>query len=359
VNTLARYLIRELARVLALCWLGLAAAYLLVEFFGRLDNFLASEVPGATIALYLAASVPQALLLTGPLSALLAAVITTEILARNNELVAMRACAIPPRAVLAPPLAAALCLSLGLVAFGEFVAPPANREAARIWDTQVAGGPQPSFAAGRTWYRGEGSICSFRLASEDGKILNGLTIYRLAPDFYLSERLDARQARYLGRRRWELTDGLRQRSRPGGGLEVERFERLRLGLRERPEDVVAGQRNPQEMSSIELWQFAGRLSREGYDPSRFLAEMQAKLAFSLGTAVMVALGLVFSLRRHRGGMAAAIGFSLLAAFLFWATQATLVSLGRTGVLPWWLAPWGADAIFSLAALRLWFTGPVA
>jgi lipopolysaccharide export system permease protein len=354
VSTLGRYLIRELARTLALCWLGLTAAYLLVEFFGKLDNFLAAHVSGPTTALYLALSLPQALLFTGPLSALLAAVVATEILARNNELTAMQACGVSPRAILAPPLAFALLLSLALIAFGEGVAPAANRAAARIWDTQVASGKLASFAAGRMWYRGEGTIYSYRWAAGDGSTLYGLTLYRLSPHFSLSERLDARQARHLGSGEWELREGLRLRPSQGG-LEVTPFDRLRLRLPDAPQDFVAGQRRPQEMSSLELLRFAGRLKREGYDASRFLVDMEAKLAFSLGTVVLVALGMAYSVRRHRGGMAAAIGFCLLAAFLFWVAQALLLSLGRTGVLPWWLAPWGTDILFGVAALRLWLS----
>lgn len=359
MRVLGRYLVRELARTLLLCWAALAAAYLLVEFFGKLDNFLAAHVSGLTTALYLAASIPQALLFTGPLSALLAAVLSTEILVRNNEITAMRACGVSPRAIMGPPLTAALCLSLGLMAFGEFVAPAANRTATRIWDTQVAEGRLPSFAAGRMWYRGEGTIYSFRWAGEEGSLLHGLTLYRLSPRFYLSERLDAREARHLGKGRWELTQGLRQRPGPQGGLEVAPFERLVVQLPDTPKEFVSGQRRPQEMSALELYQFAGRLRREGYDASRFLVDMAAKLAFSLGTLVLVALGMAFSLRRHRGGMAAAIGFSLLAAFLFWVTQAMFVSLGRTGLVPWWLAPWGTDLLFGLAALKLWLRAAAA
>lgn len=356
MSTLSRYLVRELARTLLMCWLGLACTYLLVEFFGKLDNFLSSQVSGLSIAMYLAASIPQALLFTGPLSALIAAVISTELLARNNELVALRACGIPPRAVLAPLLAAALALSLVLVAFGEFVAPEANRTATRIWETEVCAGKLPSFAAGRMWYRGQGAIFAFRWASDDGSQLHGLTLYRLAPQrFYLSERLDARLARHLGQGRWELTGGLAQRSGPAGGFEVKPFQRLAIQIPERPEDFSNGQRRPQEMSSLELYRFAQMLTREGYDASRFLVDMAAKLTLSLAAAVLATLGVVFSLRRHRGGMAAAIGFSLLAAFLFWVIQAMFVSLGRTGVLPWWLAAGGADLIFSGAAVWLWLS----
>jgi lipopolysaccharide export system permease protein len=353
VNTLSRYLVREFTRMLAFCWLGLAAAYLLVDFLGKLDNFLSSGAHGSSIALYLAASFPQALVLTGPLSALLAAVLAVEILARNRELIAMRACGIAPRTILAPLLAAAVILALGLVFFEETVAPVANREAARIWDSEASGTSRASFAAGRNWHRGQSSILSFHWASDSGKVIHGLMIYRLAPHFSLSERLDAREARYLGGGRWELKEGVIQRPAAGGAPEVQRFSRLVIHLAEEPKDFAAGQRRPQDMAALELYKFAARLRREGYDPSRFLVDMLAKPAFSFGAAVLVGLGLVFSLRGHRGGMAAAIGFGLLAAFLFWTSQALLVSLGRAGVLPWWLAPWGADIIAGLAAWRLW------
>jgi lipopolysaccharide export system permease protein len=354
VRTLRAYIIRELARVLALSWPALAVTYLLVEFLGRLDNFLSGKATLFTVAFYLAASAPQALLVTGPMSALLAAVVCVELLARNNELIALRACGVAPRSLLVPALGVALCLSLALAAMGEFVAPPANRAASLVWAAEVSkGGKRPSFAAGRIWYRGEGTVYAFRWAADDGRLLHGLSLWRLSPHFALSERLDARSARHLQGGLWELEGGLLLRHGPEGGLSVEPFTKRLLTLHESPADFAAGQRRPEEMSSLELYQFARRLNHEGYDASRFLVEAQAKVAFCLGAAVLVALGLSFSLRRRRAGMALAVGFSLLAAFLFWVTQALFTSLGRTGALPWWLAPWGADALFSAAAWRLW------
>ncbi|MFH0809494.1 MAG: LptF/LptG family permease [Pseudomonadota bacterium] len=359
MRTLSCYLVRELARTFLSCWLGLAAVFLVIEFLGKLDDLLSAHVAPATVALYLATGIPQALCLIAPLSALLATVVTVEMLARNNELMAMQALGIPPRALLLPGLAAAVAFTLALGCLSEVVAPLANRTAATIWDARVAGKPhRKGFAAARTWCRGEGAVYSFRWCEEDGRTFHGVTIYQLARDFGLSRRVDARRAHYLGGGLWDLTDGMVQRQATAG-FEVRPFLRLRLRLPEPPPDLADGQRPPEEMSALEMYRFATSLEREGYDASRFLVDVQSKLAFVIGAAVLAVLGLVFSLRGHPGGMAAAIGFAILAAFAFWVSQTFFASLGRTGILPWWLAPWVADAVFTLATVWLWNARPAA
>jgi lipopolysaccharide export system permease protein len=358
VRTLSRYLVRELGRIFAASWVALASLLVLVDFFGRIDNFLSEEVPLGQVALYVAASVPQALLQTGPMAALIAAIIGIQVLSRRGELVAMRACGVSPGRILLPPLIGAVVLSLALTALSELVVPTASATASRIWDREVSG-RQAKLAAGKVWYRGKRTIYSFRSISEDATRLQGVTLYLLAPRIELSSRVDARTARYTGGR-WVLQDALIQEPGEDGDLTVRKLPELALRLAERPADLAAGERKRQDMSAWELWRLARRMRAEGYEATRYLVDMLARLAFPLGAAVLGGLGLSFSLsltrRAGRQGMALGIGVGLLAAFLYWAGQAFLVSLGRTGVLPWWLAPWVADAVFAAAAGLIWL-GP--
>jgi lipopolysaccharide export system permease protein len=84
--------------------------------------------------------------------------------------------------------------------------------------------------------------------------------------------------------------------------------------------------------------------------------MHAKLALPFGAFVMVVLGIPFALKTGRSsGVAMGIGAGVAIGFAYFIINAAVQSYGRSGVLPPFVAAWGANVIFVLSGIWLSMT----
>jgi lipopolysaccharide export system permease protein len=122
------------------------------------------------------------------------------------------------------------------------------------------------------------------------------------------------------------------------------------------EDLKVMDKYADNMGFLKLRDYADKLNRSGYDPTRILAQMHAKLALPFASLVMAFLGIPFSLRGGRSsGIAMGVGVSLIIGFTYFLTNATLVSFGQTSVLPPLVAAWAANILFAAAGIWLIMT----
>ena len=127
---------------------------------------------------------------------------------------------------------------------------------------------------------------------------------------------------------------------------------LRLSL----EDLKKVADYTSNMGYFELRRYARKLSKGGYDVTRYLADMHARAALPFSACVMVLLGMPFAVRSGRSVSAAlGIGQSLAIGFVYFVLNALLISLGHNGVLPPLVAAWSANVIFAMIGLWLMLT----
>jgi lipopolysaccharide export system permease protein len=134
---------------------------------------------------------------------------------------------------------------------------------------------------------------------------------------------------------------------------VEQFRELRLELPQRPSDFQYLAKPPEEMTWGELSQYVAKIRREGYDATRYLVDLYAKIAFPCTSLVMTILGIGVALYQgKRGGIATGVAVSVALAFVYVLVFHFLLSLGYAGKLPPVLAAWIPNAFFALAGLFL-------
>ncbi|MGD0168455.1 MAG: LptF/LptG family permease, partial [Smithella sp.] len=80
-----------------------------------------------------------------------------------------------------------------------------------------------------------------------------------------------------------------------------------------------------------------------------------KIAFPMVILIMVFIAVPFSLRSERsGGVMQSIGLGIFIGFSYWIVHAFCMSLGRSEILPVFLAAWGANILFSAIAAVLFY-----
>ncbi len=113
-------------------------------------------------------------------------------------------------------------------------------------------------------------------------------------------------------------DGMEEHARP-----VQ--DTLRFQFEFKPGDLTRVKLTPDEMSLVELHQFAMRIRDSGGEIHKWLTDMHLRISFPLSNIFVVFLCLPLVYNRRKKSMAAGVGISLLICFIYFG----LVKTGQT------------------------------
>ena len=353
MNVISRYLVHELLKLFGLCMAAFICIYVLVDFFEIVDNFIEAKVSLWRLGEFLILKLPLMIQQLTPAAILMGTILSLSAMARNREIVVFRGNGISLYRLFVPYLLVSLCLSFGMFFLNENVLPAASRRMNHIWNIEVQKRPLNTFFRNeRFWYRGRDVIYHVTLYDQATQALKGVTLYRFGQPFGLTQRIDAREARWDGND-WVFYEGLKQNLERDGAMHSEKFAQLRLNLHEKPDDFRHIIRNPEELSFTELKSYIQKIESDGYDASKYVVDLDAKVALPFVCVIMTLTGFALALRQRGGAaVAAGVGMSIGLAFTYWVLLSLALSLGHSGLLPPMFAAWLANLIFFFGGLTM-------
>jgi lipopolysaccharide export system permease protein len=353
MKILDRYLTIEFSRNLlfiAVCFISL---FLIIDFFEKTRMFLSNNATFLQVASHFLFLIPTMLSQTLPAAVLLASLMACGSLSRHNEITAMKANGISLYRLSLPVLiiAASVCLLVFLL--NEWVTPYTNERAEHIRLIEVQKQKSlGSFKQDQIWYRGQKGIYNFKLFDVQSGVLRGITLYYLDHDMNMIMRLDAEWGEWK-EGRWLFHNLLITRFPSGEFPAIVKIATQAADIPEKPDDFKVVQKDVETMGYFELKRYIRKLQMEGYDATRYIVDLQGKIAFSLVSLILAVIGISFSLRSERsGGIAQGIGAGLIIGFSYWLIYAFGMSLGRSGALPPLLAAWLGNILFGGASVWL-------
>jgi len=107
------------------------------------------------------------------------------------------------------------------------------------------------------------------------------------------------------------------------------------------------------MSYLELKGYIEKTTQEGYDTTKSLAALYAKLSSPFINFFIALFGIPFALRigKH-GGFAIGITLSCVIGLAYWFFYGICNALGAGGALPPLLSAWAANFIFGILGFYL-------
>ena len=353
MTILDRYCAKEFLRFLAIIVISFICLYVIIDFFEKIRMFLSNHATSKQMLAYALFQIPIALSQTLPAVVLLSALITFGNLSRHSEIIALKANGIRLFRFAAPALGIAVLTSLAVFLLNEWITPYAYARADHIRYVEVQKRPSPgSFNHGQIWYRGENGIYNFHMFDADANALQGITIYYLDRQMNLLQRLDAKRGEWKNGK-WLFYDLLITRFDGGDFPVISRLKQQAADIPETPADFKIVQKDAEAMGYLELKRYINKLQAEGYNATRYIVELQGKIAFPLISIILFVIGFSFSLRSERsGGIALGIGTGLIIGFSYWIVFAFGISLGRSGALSPIFAAWFANILFGLGSVFL-------
>jgi lipopolysaccharide export system permease protein len=320
---------------------GLVGIYLLIEVFERLDDFIEAHASMSSALAYFLLSIPKIFYELTPLAVLLAGLLSIMLISKHMELLAMRSLGVKPWKILWPLILTAFFLSIILITLKCLYIPRATEKAQAIFQLEVKKKPPRGMLKGnKLFFLGEKSIWATELGSPDARILKNVQWFSFDSDYKIKQFVTATEAIYSGNK-WIFKHGLQKirienEEEPAYSVKV--FESLDLKLAEAPEDFVAVEMPPAQMDTITLWKNIHRLKQSGYPANEQETVLWAQILYPLLGCSLLLVGLIISMFREQGGLGMGLGLGLIIGFMAWIAWSLVLTLGKTGKVPPFLAP---------------------
>lgn len=351
-SALDRYVFRKFLTVLAVVLPGFLAGAAAAAAFERLGEVLERGKPLGLLFAYVWHRTPGLIYFVLPPAVLAAAVMALGLLARFNEVTAMKAAGVSLYRLIAPILAAAVLFSGMAFLLQEDIIPAADVRAQSVLDIVNDTRSRTISLCGLQWLYvpDTETIVRYDYFEPKSRTFLGLSAFELAPaaagisGLGYAPRAGLRGADIVPER------GRRLRFPPGesGGSVLEETEQWKIEI---PTLALEDVRDRAAfMKYSRLRRYVAEVRKMGMRPAGLETDFHSRTALPLATLVMALLAVpaAFSIGR-RGILTGVIGAVFLAA-CYWASVLLLRKLGYAGVLPPFLAAWAADIFFGFAGV---------
>jgi LPS export ABC transporter permease LptF/LPS export ABC transporter permease LptG len=355
------FLLRNFLFYFVLLTAGFIVLFEVFTFFELLDDIAQHRTGLLSVVNYFRFLTSYLFYQLAPLAALVSVLVSLGVMAKNNELVALKAAGISLYRLALPLLLAGLALSAGLVLLDDTYLPYANQRQDALRN-EIKGRPAQTYYQPRgQWIFGENSkVYNYEFFDPDRQLFGGLNVLELDPaTFEIRRRIYAARAHWDNQQKiWILESGWLREFHHGSMTNYVPFLGNALSeLNEPPAYFNREVRQSYQMSWWELKQYIVDLGNAGFDVARLSVQLQKKLSFPLIAPIIILLAIPFSIvvgtRGAIGGLALGVGI----AIVYWAASALTEAMGAVGQLPPMVAGWAPDTIFGFLGLYFFLKMP--
>ncbi|MCX7667402.1 MAG: LptF/LptG family permease [Atribacterota bacterium] len=335
-------------------WVGAVTIVMLVQVLFELAEFFVNEqVPFLIAVEILLLYIPAQMVMTFPISALLAAELNLGRLSRDSELVAIEASGVSLRRFIWPYIAFSLLVALGSFALNDLVVPETNHRAQVLLREYVYKKTPPRIQQNVFFRDSEDRY--FYVNELDNRTweMRRVIIYEMGRSRSFPNVIVAQKARWL-EDQWLLEDGVLSRYNEEGRLEEEvTFTQMTIDMKEELKEFFEKQRSPEEMPFRELRQQIAILKQAGSETQKLEVAYHLKFALPFSALMFILIGMPLGLQRRKDSKTLGVIVTVILAFVYYILLSVFRSLGRGEIMVPWLAAWMPDIIFGVFGFVLY------
>jgi len=352
VKTLDKYVLREWARVFLVVMLGFPILAIVINITDKFDHYLAAGLTKGQVALAYIFYMPEMMFLVLPAAVLFATVFTIGNLGRHSELTAAKASGISFYRIISPILIVSVLAFVAGVGIGE-LAPVTSVRKAEILKERAINSTTSRYnfvyRADSGWvYAAQSLDIASRTMTQP--LLQREGTGGTNPTVIIA----AQRAVYdPGLKKWILDHGALRYLIGAGQEAAYAFDRMRTNsVREKPSDLLAEPKLPEEMRYAELGHYIDGLARSGSDTRKLAVEHALKISVPFTCIIIALFGAPLAVSNPRSGAAWGVAVSLATTFVFLLMVQLSKAVGAGGLLPPTLAAWFPNILAGIAAIWL-------
>ena len=304
------------------------------KYLQRLTEDIVKGLPTGVALKILVLYLPDVIVMTLPMAALLAVLLGFGRMSSDSEVVALFAGGISFYRVVAPVILFGLAVTGLTILLNEVVAPRTNLASARlrqeILKTPITTS-KPVFLIDR-----DEDVTNAVIYVRGGYDAPTQTLRDVMVTIFRDNKpwvvFIAKLAKWEGGENWSLSDGswhpLTEKGAPSGNFGKCNTKTVNIGMT--PEEVAMAQRTVDQMTYRELREFTRQTAQRGGDTAELEVSLYNKLSLPLACLVFAMVGAPLGMRRHRGGSSVGLGLSIVIIVAYWMLWHYMVALAKAG-----------------------------
>jgi len=355
-NILDRYILREFLKILALVLVSVVALFVIVDYTDIARDVRKNHIAASTLLTYYRFHIFTVLNWTLPISVLVATLVTFGLLAKNNEVTAIKSNGVSLYRIGLPIVAVAVFISVLAYFLLDFVLPYSTQRVDQL-KRKIDGRPAISSSSQqKLWYLGKQGryVINFLAYDRNAKRLTQVQVFEFHPtEFRLTRRVYAEQATWNGQA-WAFENGWMRSFADDHTSTYTKITRpLPLFYPETPEDFATEVKPPDQMTYAQLRRYVSTLRESGYGAEELSVKLYTKTSWPVISIVMALIAMPFAFRMGKRGALYGIGLALVLGIVYWTFFAIFTKFGEVGNLPPLLAAWAANILFAIGAIYMY------
>ncbi len=348
IKKLDLYLLRHFFVSLFVVIIAIGFTIVIINMIEELRDFIDHKVPILEILEYYAYFGGWVIKAFFPVFVLLATLFSVSILARKNEILAMKASGLSLYRISAPLLWVTLLLVAGHFYYSEYIFPPANKKRLEIKEFTIEKRSAHRYTQVKNIYRQIEpgyfyTIGSFNIDRAEGA---DLKVY-WTKENRLSQIITAERIIYRDFT-WEAHKGIVRSFDDSAHESFTQFSTMKLtDIKDTPADLSKKIGKPEDMGIEELRSYIDLMKRTGGPYVRESIDLKFKYSYPVSSFIVLLISIPFASNPRRGGIAVSFAAGALIALVYFVLFRILQSAGYNEKIPAELAVWGVNGLFFL------------
>ena len=351
------YIIRQFLSTLAMTLMGFVSVILVVDLIENLDRFIDNSIPASITFTYYIYAIPWFINLGLPMSMLISTVFTVGVLAKRNELTAMKSNGISLYRIAVPITSIGFIVSL--ISF----------ELDNRWVTK---GNKARYDIEREYMKRKArvrtqkeirniflqknemnhiSLAKFRPESNAGNNITFITL----EEGIVTKRMDGKTVKWLDSLRvWNVQNYSIRDFDVNGSVKntiISKKDTI-IDLNFSPEDITQQSKKPDEMSYADLTARIKQLKENGVDSTKWEVDRYFKISFAFTNFIIVLFGIPLVVVRPKGGLSFGAGMGIFVIFIYYVFIKLGMSIGYSGITSPVAAAWMGNILFFIGGISL-------
>lgn len=346
-----RYILRHFLLAFVVVAIAIGTTIIIINMVEKLSRFIDNRVPLTAILeyyLYFGGWVLKQFL---PMFVLLAALFSVSILARRNEILALKASGRSLYRIALPLIVISLTLAVAHFYYNEYIYPPLGKRLTEIKQFTIDKKPRRPHAHATNIRRQIKPGHFYTVGSFDiGRGLGrDLKVFKIDGN-RLTRMITAEELLWRNFR-WEALRGVVRSFDASDHESYEEFDTLLLAeIEEVPEDFARPVGKPEDMGYQELKQYIELMKRTGGPYLRERVDLEIKRSYPLSAVIVVLISMPFAANPRRGGVAVSFAAGAVISLVYFVLFRVLQSAGYNERIPVEMAAWGVNGVFLLVGL---------
>lgn len=302
-------------------------------------------------------SMPSVIIWTFPMSMLLATLLTFGKMSGSSEITAMKSCGVSFTRIAMPAIILGLVVSIGAVAFNEYVVPWANTAYRNVIYYEIEGNTAMKSQEHVILKEiNEGQIKRLlysRYYNAESQQMLGVTLQEFGADGQVSHVENAEYAEWNGKG-WVMHNGMIYdiQKDEDKNKHAMHFDKQVLPVDASPKQIVREQKELEEMTMRELRAQIDIMKSQFQDTAKWETELYTRVSVPMASLIFALVGVPLGLQPNRNTSSAGFAMSVIIIFVYYALMTMGNAFARSAALPALLGVWIPNIVGMIAGAIL-------